>query len=209
MCTRFVAGSLFVVLVVSASWAQTPLGTAFTYQGQLKSAGSPANGLHDLRFRLYDAFAGGAQVGPTLCANNVSVTEGLFTVSLDFGAQFAGDQRFLEIDVRADTGLNCANPAGFVTLAPRQALTAAPNAIFALNADRLDGLDSTAFLQAVPSVLSLKFVHKVVGRVPGFDRRWRSRRRVVDRRCVGPSSCEWPARVGSRCGTRRAGSACW
>ena len=37
-----------------------PLGTAFTYQGQLKSDGSPANGLHDMRFRLFDAAVGGA-----------------------------------------------------------------------------------------------------------------------------------------------------
>ncbi|MBI4579029.1 MAG: hypothetical protein HY718_04960 [Planctomycetes bacterium] len=55
----------------------------------------------------------------------------------------------LEIDVRADTGLDCTNPAGFVVLAPRQTLNAAPNALFALNADRLDGLDSSAFRQPV------------------------------------------------------------
>ncbi|GIK17248.1 MAG: hypothetical protein BroJett003_22120 [Planctomycetota bacterium] len=136
MRTRFLTGSLVLVLAASAAWAQ-PLGTAFTYQGRLKDGGSPASGPHDLRFRLYDAAAGGSQVGPTLCLDDVSVTEGLFTVALDFGAQFAGQERFLEVDVRADTGLDCANPAGFVTLAPRQALTAAPNALFALNAGSL------------------------------------------------------------------------
>jgi len=134
---------------------QTPLGTEFTYQGALKDAGSPANGLHDLRFRLFDALVGGGQVGAQLCANNVTVTDGLFTLALDFGAQFAGQERFLEIDVRADTDLDCANPAGFVTLAPRQALTAAPNSVFSLNADKLDGLDSTAFLQSIPMPLTL------------------------------------------------------
>jgi hypothetical protein len=110
--------------------AQAPPGTVFTYQGRLKDAGSPANGLHDLRFRLFDAFVGGGQVGATLCADDVSVTDGLFTLALDFGAQFAGQERFLEIEVRADTGLDCANATGFVTLAPRQALTAAPYAMF-------------------------------------------------------------------------------
>ena len=34
-------------------------GTTFTYQGQLNIAGSPANGLHDMVFRLYDAASGG------------------------------------------------------------------------------------------------------------------------------------------------------
>jgi hypothetical protein len=42
--------------------AQTPVGTAFTYQGRLTAAGSPANGSYDLRFILYDALVGGAQV---------------------------------------------------------------------------------------------------------------------------------------------------
>jgi len=153
-CTSRSIIALLLLSAVSAS-AQTPLDTAFTYQGQLKDGGSPANGLHDLRFRLYDAAVGGTQVGPTLCVDNVSVTDGLFTVSLDFGAQFAGEERFLEIDVRADTGLDCSNPAGFVLLTPRQALTAAPNALFALNADRLDGLDSSAFLQSIPVPLTL------------------------------------------------------
>lgn len=142
---------------LSASFvdAQTPLGTGFTYQGQLKSSGMRASGMHDFRFRLYDALVGGAQVGTTLCVDNVSVADGLFTVTLDFGAQFDGDERFLEIDVRADNGLDCGNPADFVALAPRQPLTAAPSAFFALNTDQLDGLDSTAFLQAVPNPLNL------------------------------------------------------
>jgi hypothetical protein len=106
-----------------------PLGTGFTYQGQLKRDGAPANGLHDLRFSLYDANAAGAPVGLAYCANNVSVTNGLFTVALDFGAQFPGEQRFLEIEARVDTGLDCANLTGFVILTPRQALIATPYAL--------------------------------------------------------------------------------
>ena len=111
-----------------------PLSTAFTYQGELRNAGAPASGAYDLRFRLCDAAAGGSQVGPTLCSDNLGLTNGRFTVDLDFGGQFSGQQRFLEIDVRADTGLTCANGAGFITLAPRQPLTGAPNALFALTA---------------------------------------------------------------------------
>jgi len=106
-----------------------PVGTAFTYQGQLKSADAPADGLHDMRFRLFDAAVAGAQVGPTVCLDGVSVTNGLFTVSLDFGAQFNGDRRFLDIEVRADgTPGNCA--AGVYTpLAPRQELQGTPYAL--------------------------------------------------------------------------------
>src|SRR5262249_44190174 len=69
---------VFLAWAVTAH-AQTPLGTAFTYQGRLEDSGSPASGLHDLRFRLFDATSGGAQVGATICADNVNVVGGLFT----------------------------------------------------------------------------------------------------------------------------------
>src|SRR5205823_3864097 len=103
---------------------------------------------YDLRFRLYDAALGGNQIGSTLCSDNISVADGLFTASLDFGPQFTGQQRFLEIEVRADTGLNCANAAGFTILGPRQPLTAAPNAVFALNAGQLNGQSPSYYLNA-------------------------------------------------------------
>lgn len=153
---------VFGLFAVASVDAQTPLGTAFTYQGQLKSAGAPANGPHDLRFRLYDALVGGAQVGTTQCFNDVAVAAGLFTVALDFGAEFAGQERFLEIDVRADTGLDCTNSAGFVTLGPRQPLTAAPNALFALNADLLNGQSSSAF---APTIHNHAGEHIVTGTI--------------------------------------------
>lgn len=124
---------LCVALFVSTTSAQ-PLTTAFTYQGELWDSGSPATGPHDFRFRLYDAAVGGGQVGPILCADEVSVTQGFFTLSLDFGSQFSGQQRFLEIEVRADSGLNCSNATGFTMLVPRQSLTGTPNSIFSLTA---------------------------------------------------------------------------
>ncbi|MEK6677571.1 MAG: tail fiber domain-containing protein [Planctomycetota bacterium] len=127
-------GGLVIALGVvggAMSVRAAPVGSEFTYQGQLKDAGRPAAGLHDLRFRLYDARVGGVQVGATLCVNDVPVADGFFIVPLDFGAQFAGQERFLEIEVRADTGLDCANLAGFDILVPRQPLTATPHAQFA------------------------------------------------------------------------------
>ncbi len=115
--------------------AQLPLTTAFTYQGELTSAGSPAAGTYDIRYRLYDAATGGTQIGSTLCSDNLAVTAGRFGASLDFGgAAFAGQQRFLEIEVRQDAGLDCSDASGYTVLTPRQELTAAPNATFAQNA---------------------------------------------------------------------------
>jgi hypothetical protein len=114
-----------LALALAASASAQP--TAFTYQGRLKNGAQPAAGLHDFRFRLWDAASGGAQLGTTQCVNNVPVAEGLFTAPIDFGPQFATTSpRFLEIEVRADIGLDCATIGGFVVLAPRQALTPAP-----------------------------------------------------------------------------------
>ncbi|MFO0840698.1 MAG: tail fiber domain-containing protein [Phycisphaerae bacterium] len=107
----------------------TPTGTSFTYQGQLKENGSPANGTYDIRFVLFDASTAGTQVGMTVCMDNVAVTAGLFTATLDFGAQFMGQDRWLEISVRADaTSSNCGTGA-YTTLSPRQLLTASPYAL--------------------------------------------------------------------------------
>lgn len=132
------------LLICSTAVAQ-PLSTEFTYQGELKDGASLASGPHDFRFRLYDAVAGGSQQGTTLCANDVTVTNGRFSILLDFGAQFAGQKRFLEIEARTDTGLDCSSSGGFVLLSPRQELTPTPNATYALasassvNATQLGG----------------------------------------------------------------------
>jgi hypothetical protein len=140
--------ALIAAALAAPALAQ-PLPTAFTYQGHLTSAGSPAAGAHDFQFVLYDAATGGAQIGPTLCADNVTVADGVFTVSLDFGNQYTG-QRYLEVRARQDTGQDCSAPAGFTTLAPRQPITAAPAASFALSAPAagLTGLLPDARLSA-------------------------------------------------------------
>jgi hypothetical protein len=137
--------TLFGVLAASSLAASAfAQSTAFTYQGRLKNGASPAAGLHDFRFRLWDAAAGGAQLGSTQCVDNILVTEGLFTSTIDFGQQFASPtQRFLEIEVRADTGLNCTSANGFIVLGPRQPLTAAPLASHAKTAFSLAAADGS------------------------------------------------------------------
>jgi len=118
--------------------SQASLGTAFTYQGRLADGGSPANGSYDFRFILYDDAVGGSQVGGIVTVDDHTVTEGLFTVLLDFGSSaFTGDARYLEVAVRPG-----ASTGDYSTLSPRQALTPAP---YALNADLLDGQHASAF----------------------------------------------------------------
>lgn len=124
--------ALAAMLVASLAPFASAQPTAITYQGDLREGGTPANGLHDFRFRLFDAATGGATVGAQVCADNVAVDNGVFTTVIDFGQQFAtAAGRFLEIEVRDDTGLSCSNAGGFVILSPRQRLTAAPFATHA------------------------------------------------------------------------------
>lgn len=103
------------------------MGTAFTYQGRLTTAGAPADGMYDFEFKLFDV--AGDQVGTTQPSPGVLVVGGVFTVSIDFGAQFSGQRRFLEIGVRT-----AGAAAPFTVLLPRQELSAVPNAAFALTA---------------------------------------------------------------------------
>ncbi|MCZ6543121.1 MAG: hypothetical protein O6768_05605, partial [Planctomycetota bacterium] len=83
----------------------TPAGTVFTYQGQLDQGGVPVNSTCDFQFSLWDAALGPTQIGGTLFVINVTVTDGRFTVQLDFGAAaFNGNARWLEIAVRCPAG---------------------------------------------------------------------------------------------------------
>jgi hypothetical protein len=101
------------------------MGTAFTYQGLLIDGGNPANGEYDFEFKLYDASSGGTQIGSTVTLGDVTVTEGLFTVKLDFGSgAFNGDARWLDIGVRPG-----ASTGAYTTLDPRQGLTPSPYAL--------------------------------------------------------------------------------
>ncbi len=104
-------------------------GTGFTYQGRLNDGTSPAAGIYDLRYTIFDStnLPGTVIAGP-VTNSTTSVSNGLFTVTLDFGAGvFTGPARWLEIGVRT----NGASP--FVTLSPRQNITPAPYAITAVN----------------------------------------------------------------------------
>jgi hypothetical protein len=119
---------------------QAGIGTGFTYQGKLTDGGVPADGDYDFQFILYDAASGGGQVGSTLTTEDSLVSDGLFTVGLDFGDVFDGTALWLEVGVREGS-----STGAFTTLSPRQPLTPAP---YAINADYLDGQDATVFSNA-------------------------------------------------------------
>ena len=133
---NFYTVAVFLFLTLAAR-AQT---TAFTYQGQLISSNGAATGSYDFRFRIFDANSN-VVAGPLTNAP-VGVTNGLFTVTLNFGASvFNGSSRSLEIAVRSYGDTNA-----YIALSPWQTLTSVPYAIQSLNASNAVVL--TAPLQA-------------------------------------------------------------
>ncbi len=130
---RAFCACLGLLLVASPpALSQSPVGTAFTYQGQLKDGGVPLNTTSaSFQFALYDAETGGNQIGSTVSAGHVTVSNGLFTVPLDFGsAAFGTNARWLAVSVFK-------NGTGWVTLTPRQRITPTPAALFSASAAQL------------------------------------------------------------------------
>ncbi|MCB1581923.1 MAG: hypothetical protein KDI92_02590 [Xanthomonadales bacterium] len=117
--------NLIMILVLMSfgqiTWAVN-LGSEYTYQGELKTSGSPANGAYDFQFDLYNVSTSGSSLA-TNAVDDVDVTDGVFNVELDMGDAFIGDQLYLEISVR-----DGASTGSYTTLSPRQKITAAPYA---------------------------------------------------------------------------------
>lgn len=119
-----------LALLIGAQTRAMAQGTAFTYQGHLNDSGQPANGVYDLKFSIYDALVSGGLQGNAITNASVGVTNGSFTVVLDFGNVFPKNQRWLELGVRTN-----GSPTDFSLLSPRQELTPVPYAITSENVE--------------------------------------------------------------------------
>ena len=121
------ATALLVALSPTRVNAQS---AAISFQGQLGDGGRPATGQYDFVFRLFDAASGGAEQAQAIALNNRGVTNGYFTVPLDFGiaAYSGGGSRFIQMEVRT-----AGTQDGFVAILPRTAMTPVPFALFALS----------------------------------------------------------------------------
>jgi hypothetical protein len=140
------------------------IGTEFSYQGELRDTGTPISGNIDFEFRLFDAATNGNQLGPQRALNGHPLSNGVFTVTLDFGDQFTGAQRWLEIGVRRS------GQPTFTVLQPRQSIKATPYALHAefIADNSIDGASIadgsiTSVDLANNSVNSLQIVNGAVG----------------------------------------------
>ena len=135
MCRYRRTGTLMLMAMLCmtvAARGQTPLSTAFTYQGVLRQDGEPVTGTADLIFSLWahESSSGSMFVGQVTLLD-VQLTSGLLTTQLDFGVDaFTGDGRWLQVAISTPAN-DGAGP--FVLVGPRQPLHAVPYALFALN----------------------------------------------------------------------------
>ncbi len=119
---------LGLVVSLAVVCKAAPMGTAWTYQGQLMDANEPADGLYDFEFKLYsDPNNIGFPIGPTIVINDLDVIDGYFIVELDFGDKvFKGDAKWLEVAVRPWDSTE-----RHTTLFPRHQITPTPYALYA------------------------------------------------------------------------------
>jgi hypothetical protein len=146
---HFVSMLLLWIATTVTITAQSP---TFTYQGRLTDGGLPANGVYDFEFGLFDE--AGTALATTITREDVAVSNGVFTVSLDFGsAVFNGETRLLEIGVRPGTGVD-----SFTRLEPRQTITASPYAVRTLTAAQAENATTSVDAQKLAGVAATEYV---------------------------------------------------
>ncbi len=154
---------LSIIMTAVPSVHADTVGTAFTYQGVLSDAGAPVAGDYDFRVFLYNADAGGGQVGTTVLVGNAAVTDGRVSLDLDFGDVFDGTALWLEIHLR-ETGTTTYTP-----LWPRQRLTATP---FANHAAEANTATSALWADDAGSAVSAADADQLGGQSPAYYLAW-------------------------------------
>ena len=172
LVTLVISASILLILCHPHPAGAGPIGTAFTYQGRLIDANEPGDGVFDFQFSVFDDPRATAPLVAPVEIRSVDVINGYFTVEVGFLKDvFTGDARWLEIAVRPG-GIIKPKPFTILTprvqVMPTPYALYAPNAGDAetvdgydagnsagriaisngilctnLNADKLDGLDST------------------------------------------------------------------
>jgi hypothetical protein len=128
-----------------------------TYQGNIatQSGDPPGAGIYDMRFSLWGAVTDGNMHWQETRegANGVDVSEGVFGVNLGSITPFPDNlfaaQPNLWLEVEADL-----NGDGFTAdeiYSPRVQFTATPYAFHSSNADKVDGMDASAFIKGSAS----------------------------------------------------------
>ncbi|MBY0111536.1 MAG: tail fiber domain-containing protein [Phycisphaerales bacterium] len=101
----------------------------WNYQGVLKQNNTPYNGTADVRLQLWSTDAGGQALGNPQTFSNVTVTDGVFTVSPTISIQDIAYNPiltpFIQVEVRTPSGVG-----NFAPITPRTPLGIAPKSMW-------------------------------------------------------------------------------
>lgn len=123
-----------LIIGLSGLLSTHALSEPFTYQGQLMEAGAPANGTYDMIFQLTGSASGGIALAVD-SVNNVNVTDGIFTVEIDFpSSQMNDSSRWISITVEG------------TPLSPRVRLRETPRALNAVRANTAGSIETPMFV---------------------------------------------------------------
>lgn len=111
--------TLAAALLLAIAQQASAVSTVFSYQGSLVDAGTPANGIYDLRFELL----GPGPAATPITLEDVAVNGGVFSVELDFDVAIAGGDYTLAISVRPG-----ASNGAFTALTPDTPIRPTPQA---------------------------------------------------------------------------------
>ncbi|PWH12872.1 MAG: hypothetical protein DDG59_15200 [Anaerolineae bacterium] len=164
MKTRAALTFLFILSLIGALWLGVNLGKAqepqpeevqapaeevsveatvaskISYQGVLKEGGNPVNGTRNLIFRLYSDNTCTTKVGSDIPKNNVTVSNGLFSVDLDVSLNhFNGQALWIEVEI-GGTKLAC------------QEILPAPYALSLIPGARMIDEDSSVYINRLASL---------------------------------------------------------
>lgn len=129
MITRSIILGLIAVLWAGSTLA---IGRLVTIQGTLDDAGVPANGSYDLIFQLKSNL--GSNVSLPITLEDRTVSQGVFTVQVDFGAGvFSSGDRVIAVSVRPG-----ASSGAYTALSPDIPEQPAPYAQLASNSELAD-----------------------------------------------------------------------
>jgi hypothetical protein len=140
------AMGLFLILAVMHGTAYAQVPGTINYQGYLAdSGGNPIDEPVDMEFEIFDDDTSGTSRWGPETHSSVDVINGIVNVVLGLTngiepSELDYNECWLQIKVRYPEG-------SWETLTPRQRVTGAPYAVLAQDADKLDGLNSTAFIQ--------------------------------------------------------------
>ncbi len=163
------------ILSIPRAYAAEGIFKKIPYQGNvtLTSGAGMSNGQYNMRFKIFDAASGGTELWSETWDSNtqpVTMTGGLFTVYLGThiamnNVDFNTDSLYLQ--VQFDPGNDDVYEE---TFSPRRRFASVP---YALNSDKVDGLDATQFLRSDASdVMSGSLlIHQSGQSVSGADAR--------------------------------------